>query len=84
MDTREYMVLQGRIAALEAQVEFLYKHLNLTFSPEQSFSDPRMAKIYDLVAQGKMLEAIQAHRQTFNSSLADAKAAVENLRGQVK
>jgi len=84
MDNREYMALQGRIAALEAQVEFLYQHLNLTFTPAQAFSDPRMAKIYDLVVQGKMLDAIQAHRQTFNSSLADAKAAVENLRGQVK
>jgi ribosomal protein L7/L12 len=78
------MALQGRITALEAQVEFLYKHLNLTFTPQQSFADPRMAKIYELVTQGKMLEAIQAHRQTFNSSMADAKSAVENLRGQIK
>ena len=43
-----------------------------------------MAEIYELGTLGKMLEAIQTHRQMFNLSLADEKNAVENLRGQIK
>jgi hypothetical protein len=43
-----------------------------------------MAKIYELVKQGKMLEAFAAHRQTFGSSAAEAKSALENLSGQIK
>jgi uncharacterized coiled-coil protein SlyX len=84
MDNREIMALQARLNALEAQVAFLYKHLNVTFTPAQAFIDPRMAKIYELVKQGKMLEAFAAHRQTFGSSAAEAKSALENLSGQIK
>ena len=84
MDDREIMALMGRVSALEAQVEFLYRHFDLTFVPEKSFDDPRLAKVYELVKQGKMVEAIQAHRQIFHTDLVDAKRAVEDLRGQIK
>ena len=84
MDDRDIMALQARLNALEAQVTFLYKHLNVTFTPAQAFTDPRMAKIYELIKQGKMLEAFAAHRQTFGSSAAEAKSALENLSGQIK
>ncbi len=84
MDNREIMALQARLNTLEAQVEFLYKHLNVTFAPTQAVKDPRMAKIYELIKKGKMLEAFAAHRQAFGSSAAEAKSALEDLSGQIK
>jgi hypothetical protein len=83
MDDRDIMQLKGRVAAFEAQVQFLYKHLNLEFVAEQAFDDPKMAQIYELVKKGNVLGAIQLHRQLFFTNLAEAKKAVDEISSKI-
>lgn len=43
-----------------------------------------MLQIKDLIAQGRKIEAIKIYRETFGTSLADAKQAVEDLESRTK
>jgi hypothetical protein len=80
MDERDLMDLRARVIALEAKIDYLYQHLGITFTPTQAFQDERMAKVYEAAAKGDMIGAIRLHREQFNSSLVDAKNAVDAIR----
>jgi ribosomal protein L7/L12 len=80
MDERDLMDLRARVIALEAKVDYLYQHLAITFTPTQAFRDERLAKVYEAVAKGDMIGAVRIHREQFNSSLVDAKNAVDALK----
>lgn len=83
---QEVTMLRGRIANLEGQVAFLYRHLGVTFVPESSpKDDPR---IIDALKKGNLLEAIKVYRglystNTFNISVEEARLAVEEMKGRL-
>lgn len=78
---QEISLLRGRISKLEAQIQFLYKHLGVTFVPETVANDD--AEIVEYLKKGDVMGAIRAHRSTYNSDLAQAKAAVDDIRSRV-
>ena len=75
---QEVQQLRVRVAQLEAYVAFLYKHLGVTFVPETNpGDDPR---VIELIKKGKMIDAIKIYRELSNTSLPDAKQAVEDMQ----
>lgn len=77
--TQDYDIqeLRRRINTLEEQVDFLLRHLGLTFVPEPDSDDPR---IIEFLQKGKMIEAIRVYRDLYpNTDLSDAKRAVEEI-----
>jgi ribosomal protein L7/L12 len=73
--------LRNRVIKLDGQVAFLYEHLGITFVPEtQVTDDPR---IIEQLQKGNLIEAIKIHRQLNDSSLEEAKKAVEEMQGRL-
>jgi ribosomal protein L7/L12 len=73
--------LRNRVIKLEGQVAFLYEHLGITFVPEtQVTDDPR---IIEQLQKGNLIEAIKIHRQLNDSSIEEAKKAVEEMQGRL-
>jgi ribosomal protein L7/L12 len=73
--------LRERVIKLEGQVAFLYKHLGVTFVPESALEDD--PRIIEHLKKGNMIEAIKVHREINNSSLTEAKQAVEEIMGRL-
>lgn len=78
---QEIEVLRGRISKLEAQVQFLYKHLGVTFVPESVATDD--VEIVEYLKKGDVMGAIRTHRSIHGSDFAQAKAAVDEIRSKV-
>ncbi len=76
----ELVSLRRRVMDLEAQVEFLYRRLGVTFVPDPSLIDD--SKIIEQLKKGNLIEAIKIYRQTYNTGLAEAKKAVEELKAR--
>jgi len=81
MEFQEIAQLRGRISKLEAEMSFLYKHLGVTFVPETVPTDD--AEIVEYLKKGDVMGAIRAHRSIYSSDLAQAKAAVDDIRSRV-
>jgi ribosomal protein L7/L12 len=80
-DQAQLAALKTRVFQLEAQVRFLYTHLGITYVPEISSIDP--PDVIAALKQGNLIEAIKAYRLSTNVGLAEAKAAVEEIRARV-
>ena len=80
-DQVQLAALKTRVFQLEAQVRFLYTHLGITYVPEISSIDP--PDVIAALKQGNLIEAIKAYRLATNLGLAEAKAAVEEIRARV-
>ena len=79
-DQHEIELLRSRINRLEAQMDFLFKHFGLTFSENANpGDDPR---ILDALRKNNTIEAIKIYREMTNLGLAEAKAAVEEIRAR--
>ncbi len=78
---QEYIDLRNRLIHLEGQVAFLYKHLGVTFVPETSLTDD--PRIIEQLKKGNLLEAMKIHREIYNTSMTDAKQAVEEIKGRL-
>lgn len=71
-----------RILELERKVDFLMQEFSLTekyqlFQP----SDPLMEDIQILLRKGNLIQAIKLYRERTGAGLAEAKAAVERMKG---
>ena len=76
-EEQEIALLRQRIVRLEAQVEFLFKHLGVNMNPDGSPAvDPR---IIDALKKNNLIEAIKIYREKTGVGLAEAKAAVEEI-----
>lgn len=79
-EQQEINLLRSRIVQLEAQIDFLYRHLGITYvennSPED---DPR---IIDALRRNNIIEAIKYYREINDIGLAEAKAAIEAIRAR--
>lgn len=80
MSDEEITRLRIRIAELEDRIEFLYKNLGVEY-----IENPRMAdaKLIELIKQGNKIEAIKVHRDLYNTGLAEAKSAIDDLEARL-
>jgi ribosomal protein L7/L12 len=78
LEQQEIALLKGRIARLEARLEFLYKHLGLTFVEDAHPADN--PDVIEALRANNMLEAIKRYRMATNASLEEAKSAIEQMR----
>jgi len=81
LEQQDIAALKQHIYRLEAQVDFLYKHLALTFVENTSESDD--PKIIAALKANNLIEAIKLYRERTGVGLAPAKAAVEEIRGRL-
>ncbi len=72
--------LRSRIVRLEAQVEFLYKRLNIEYMEDSSFAD---AKVIETLKTRNLIEAIKVYREIHDVGLAEAKDAVEGIKARL-
>jgi ribosomal protein L7/L12 len=80
VEQQELNLLRSRIVHLEAQIDFLYRHLGVTYVENNSpDDDPR---IIDALRRNNMIEAIKYYREINDIGLAEAKAAVEAIRAR--
>jgi ribosomal protein L7/L12 len=76
-EEQEISLLRQRVVRLEAQVEFLFKHLGVQMAADGSLVvDPR---IIDALKKNNLIEAIKIYREITGVGLAEAKMAVEEI-----
>lgn len=71
--------VRERVAKLEAEVRFLYKHLGVTFVPTFEL-DPADKEVVEWLKKGNELKAIAEYRAVHMVSMPEAKAAVDDIR----
>jgi large subunit ribosomal protein L7/L12 len=76
----EILLLRSRITQLEERVDFLYKHLGITYTENSSTEN---ARVIDMLKRGNKIEAIKIYREIYNVGLAEAKDAVESLESRL-
>ena len=77
-EQQEIALLRQQISRMQAQIDQLYRHLNLTFS-ENAFEtdDPQ---IIEALKRNNIIEAIKIYREKTGLGLAEAKSAVEGIK----
>lgn len=81
LEMQEIMSLKGKVSRLEARLEFLYKHLGVTFVEDiHADDDP---KVIAALKSNNIMEAVKAYRARFGVGLEEAKSAVEEMRGRL-
>lgn len=81
LEQQEIALLKGHISRLNARLEFLYKHLGVTFvEDEHPDDDPN---VIAAVKANDMLEAIRAYRKARGVGLEDAQAGIEEMRARL-
>ena len=73
---QELISLRARVAELEDRLDFLFKRLEIEYSDNPKTSD---ARIIEFLKKGQKIEAIKVYRELTNTSLAEAKQAVERI-----
>ena len=77
----EYQRLRDKVYKLQAQVDFLYQHLGISYAPpDLPPDDPR---IVDALKKGDILGAMKVHRQLFDSDVDTAREAVLEIKGRL-
>lgn len=80
IEQQEMNLLRSRIIHLEAQMDFLYRHLGVTYVEQNSpDDDPR---ILDALRKNNVIEAVKIYREINDIGLAEAKAAVDAIRAR--
>jgi hypothetical protein len=85
-EQQEIVLLKGRISRLEARLEYLYKHLGVTFVEDTRLTDD--PKVIAALKANNMIEAIKLYRMATSTgsvtiSLEEAKMAVEEMRSRL-
>ncbi|MDD2921209.1 MAG: hypothetical protein PHQ36_02890 [Anaerolineales bacterium] len=75
----EIQAVRARVSKLEAEVKFLYKHLGVTFVPSFEL-DPADMEVVEFLKKREEMRAIGSYRNIHKVSLAEAKAAVDEIR----
>lgn len=71
--------LRERVSKLEAEMRFLYKHLNVTFVPTFEL-DPADKEVVEWLKNKNEIKAMATYRAVHGVSLQAAKAAVDEIR----
>jgi len=77
-EQEEIGLLRGRISRLEARLDYLYKHLGVTFVEDTRLTDD--PQVIAALKANSLIDAIKYYREKQNVGLAEAKAAVEEMR----
>jgi len=80
-EEQETALLRQRIVRLEAQVEYLYKHLGVGFAEDGIPADD--PKVIEALRAGSIIEAIKYYRAKTGVGLAEAKNAVEAINARL-
>jgi ribosomal protein L7/L12 len=75
---RTVLALEAQVAELQRNVAHLYAHAGLSPPPDPAEAPPSPV-VAELVAEGKMIEAITQYREETGKGLADAKSAIDEL-----
>lgn len=75
----EVQALRKRVAKLEAETRFLYKHLGVAFAPSFDL-DPADRGVVEWLKQGNEIKAIATYRAVHLVGMNEAKAAVDEIR----
>ena len=78
-DELEIQAIRTRVSKLEAEMRFLYKHFGVTFVPSFEL-DPADKDVLEFIKKGEEMKALAAYRGIHKVSLAEAKAAVDEIR----
>lgn len=78
LDQQDIASLRQKVIRLEAQVEFLYRHLGVTFIEDTRPGDN--PEVVAALRANNMIEAIKVYRGITGVGLAEAKSAVEGMR----
>ncbi|MEW5940058.1 MAG: hypothetical protein AB1750_10375 [Chloroflexota bacterium] len=80
-DELEIRAVRERVSKLEAQVRFLYKHLDVEYVQGAYFElEPADKDVAEFLKKGDMVRAVATYRAVHLVGLAEAKAAVEEIR----
>ena len=71
--------VRSRVAKLEAELKFLYRHLGVTFVPSFELN-PADKEVAEWLKKGNEIKAIGEYRAVHLVSLNEAKAAVDEIR----
>ncbi len=80
-DQFQILELKEQVRKLEAKIQFLYRHLGITYAYEVEAGDD--SRVIEALRRGGLMEAIRVYRETYKVGLAEAKAAVEDLQGRI-
>ena len=80
-EQRQIYELKKNVFKLEAQVDFLYKHLGVTFVEDTHASDD--PEVVNALRTGSVIDAIKVYRLRTNADLIEAKTAVEEMRARL-
>ncbi|MBV6450032.1 MAG: hypothetical protein MHPDNHAH_00752 [Anaerolineales bacterium] len=75
----QIQAVRERVAKLEAEMRFLYKHLSVTFVPTFEL-DPADKEVAEWLKKGNEIKAIAEYRAIHGVSMNEAKAAVDEVR----
>jgi len=75
---QEIALLRQQISRMQAQIDQLYSHLNLTFAEDAFETDD--PQVIEALKRNNMIEAIKYYREKTGLGLADAKSAVEAIK----
>ncbi len=81
LDQQDIASLRQRVNKLEAQVDLLYRHLNLTFVEDSYETDD--PQVVAALRSNNVIEAIKHYRERTGVGLAEAKSAVEAMRARL-
>lgn len=79
---QDIAALRQRVNRLEAQVEFLYRHLGVTFVEDTYATDD--PNVVAALRANNLIEAIKFYRERTGVGLAEAKSAVEEMRARLE
>ena len=81
LEQEEIALLKGRISRLEARLEYLYRHLGITFVEDVHTGDH--PDVIAALRSNNMIGAIKIHREITGVGLAEAKSAVEAMKARL-
>ena len=81
LEQQEIASLKSRVSRLEARLEYIYRHLGVTFVEDVNPTDD--PQVIEALKANNLLAAIKFYRLRTNASLEEAKAAIEAMRGRL-
>jgi ribosomal protein L7/L12 len=79
-EQQEIALLRQQISRMQAQIDQLYGHLNLTFVENAYETDD--PQVIEALNRNSMIEAIKYYREKTGLGLAEAKSAVEKIKAR--
>lgn len=77
----EIAQLRSRVSQLEARLDYLFTHLNVSYVPDP---DALNAPVIELLENGDYMSALRTYRDIHRVGLAEAKEAIDALQARLK